>query len=114
VEDDGGITTNADRTVEIVKNAGSPWAGINLDIGNFPDDGYKQIEMCAPYATNVHFKTAVHVNKQKQPADWPRVLRILGSAGYKGYLSLEYEEEAEPATVVPKLIEKMKETIRAA
>jgi len=41
VEDDGGITTNADRTVEIVKNAGSPWAGINLDIGNFPDDGYK-------------------------------------------------------------------------
>ena len=79
-----------------MKKAASPWAGINLDIGNFPDDGYKQIEMCAPYATNVHFKTAVHVNKQKQPADWPRVLRILGAAGYKGYLSLEYEEEAGP------------------
>jgi L-ribulose-5-phosphate 3-epimerase len=114
VEDDGGITTNADRTVEIVKKAASPWAGINLDIGNFPDDGYTQIEMCAPYATNVHFKTAVHVNKQKQPADWPRVLRILGAAGYKGYLSLEYEEEEDPATIVPKLIGKMKETIRTA
>ena len=114
VEDDGGITTNADRTVEIVKKAGSPWAAINLDIGNFPDDGYKQIEMCAPFATNVHFKTAVHVNKQKQPADWPRVLGILGAAGYKGYLSLEYEEEQDPLTIVPKLIEKMKETIRAA
>jgi L-ribulose-5-phosphate 3-epimerase len=114
VEDDGGITTNADRTVEIVKKAASPWTGINLDIGNFPDDGYTQIEMCAPYATNVHFKTAVHVNKQKQPADWPRVLKILGSAGYKGYLSLEYEEEQDPMTVVPKLIEKMKETIRAS
>jgi L-ribulose-5-phosphate 3-epimerase len=113
VEDDGGITTNADRTVEIVKKAASPWAGINLDIGNFPDDGYKQIEMCAPYATNVHFKTAVHVNKQKQPADWPRVLNILGAAGYKGYLSLEYEEEQEPLTVVPTLIRKMKETIQA-
>ena len=25
VEDDGGITTNADRTVEIVKKADSPW-----------------------------------------------------------------------------------------
>jgi L-ribulose-5-phosphate 3-epimerase len=113
VEDDGGITTNADRTVEIVKKAASPWAGINLDIGNFPDDGYNQIEMCAPYATNVHFKTAVHVNKQKQPADWPRVLKILGAAGYKGYLSLEYEEEQEPLTVVPALIRKMKETIQA-
>ena len=113
VEDDGGITTNADRTVEIVKKAASPWAGINLDVGNFPDDGYSQIEMCAPYATNVHFKTAVRVNKQRQPADWPRILKILGAAGYKGYLSLEYEEEQEPLTVVPKLIQKMKETIQA-
>jgi len=48
IEDDGGITTNADRTVEIVKKTDSEWAGINLDIGNFPDDAYEQIEMCAP------------------------------------------------------------------
>jgi sugar phosphate isomerase/epimerase len=114
VEDDGGITTNADRTVEIVTKAASPWAGINLDIGNFPDNGYEQIGMCAPYATNVHFKTAVHMNKQKTPADWPRVLKILGAAGYRGYLSLEYEEEEDPLNVVPKLIARLKETIAAA
>jgi sugar phosphate isomerase/epimerase len=114
VEDDGGITTNADRTVEIVTKAASPWVGINLDIGNFPDNGYEQIAMCAPHATNVHFKTAVRVNKQKQEADWPRVLKILGAAGYQGYLSLEYEEEADPVNVVPRLIAKMRETIRAA
>ena len=114
VEDDGGITTNADRTVEIVKKAASPWAGVNLDIGNFPDKGYEQIAMCAPYATNVHFKTAVQVNKKKEPADWPRVLKILGSAGYRGYLALEYEEETDPVRIVPELIAKMKETIRAA
>jgi len=113
VEDDGGITTNADRTVEIVKKAGSPWAGINLDIGNFPDNGYEQIEMCAPYATNVHFKTAVHINKKKEPADWPRVLKILAAAGYQGYLALEYEEEEDPVRIVPELIAKMRETIRA-
>jgi sugar phosphate isomerase/epimerase len=114
VEDDGGITTNADRTVEIVTKAASPWVGINLDIGNFPDNGYEQIAMCAPHATNVHFKTAVRVNKQKQEADWPRVLKILGAAGYQGYLSLEYEEEADPVNIVPRLIAKMRETIRAA
>jgi sugar phosphate isomerase/epimerase len=114
VEDDGGITTNADRTVEIVSKAASPWAGINLDIGNFPDNAYEQIAMCAPYATNVHFKTNVRVNKQRQEADWPRVLKILGGAGYQGYLSLEYEEEADPVNIVPKLIAKMRETIRTA
>jgi L-ribulose-5-phosphate 3-epimerase len=114
VEDDGGITTNADRTVEIVKKADSPWVGINLDIGNFPDDAYAQIAMCAPYATNVHFKAEVHVQGTRQPADWPRVLKILGAAGYQGYLSLEYESTDDPITVVPKLIGKMKDTIRAA
>jgi L-ribulose-5-phosphate 3-epimerase len=114
VEDDGGLTTNADRTVEIVQKAGSPWAGINLDVGNFPDDAYHQIEMCAPYATNVHFKAEVHVDRKSQPADWPRILKILGNAGYQGYLALEYESTDAPLTAVPKLVAKMREVIRGA
>ncbi len=114
VEDDGGLTTNADRTVEIVKKADSPWVGINLDIGNFPNDGYNQIEMCAPHATNVHFKSQVHVDHQSQPADWPRVLKILGKAGYRGYLALEYEANEDPVTIVPKLIAKMRAVIAEA
>lgn len=111
IEDDGGLTTNADRTVEIVKKVDSPWAGINLDIGNFPDDSYAQIQMCAPFATNVHFKSELRVNRQKQPADWPRVLNILGSAGYRGYLALEYELEDDPLNAVPRLVSKMREAI---
>ena len=114
VEDDGGITTNADRTVEIATKAASPWVGINLDIGNFPDNAYEQIAMCAPYATNVHFKTTVRVNKQRQDADWPRVLKILGGAGYQGYLSIEYEREEDAVATMPKLIARLRETIRAA
>ncbi len=114
VEDDGGLTTNADRTVEIFKKTDSPWVGINLDIGNFPTDGYSQIEMCAPYATNVHFKSQVHVEHQSQPADWPRVLKILGAAGYRGYLALEYEANENPLTVVPQLVAKMRTVIAEA
>jgi len=114
VEDDGGITTNADRTVEIVKKTGSEWAGINLDVGNFPDDPYTQIEMCAPYATNVHFKSRVRVNHREEPADWPRILKIMGNAGYRGYLALEYELEDDPMSNVPKLVAKMREAISAA
>lgn len=114
VEDDGGITTNADRTVEIVKGAASPWVGINLDIGNFPNNAYSQVEMCAPYATNVHFKSQVHLDHQAQPADWARILKILGNAGYRGYLALEYEATDDPLVAVPRLIAKMREVIRAA
>jgi L-ribulose-5-phosphate 3-epimerase len=114
VEDDGGITTNADRTVEIVKKADSPWAGINLDVGNFPNDAYHQIEMCAPYATNVHFKSQVHIDHKSQPADSARILKILGNAGYRGYLAIEYELEEDPLHAVPQLVSKLREAIRTA
>ena len=114
VEDDGGITTNAERTVEIVKKADSPWVGINLDIGNFPDDGYRQIEMCAPYATNVHFKSEVHVAKKAEATDMGRVLGILSKAGYRGYLALEYEAAGDPKVEVPKLIAQMRQAIGQA
>ena len=112
VEDDGGITTNADRTVEIVRKAGSPWVGINLDIGNFRDDAYTQIAMCAPYATNVHFKAQVTVDHQRQAPDIPRILKILDKAGYKGYLAVEYEETGDPLIAVPKIISQIREAIR--
>jgi sugar phosphate isomerase/epimerase len=111
VEDDGGITTNADRTVEIVKKADSQWVGINLDIGNFPDDGYRQIEMCAPYATNVHYKSEVHVAKKGEPTDAARVLGILTKAGYRGYLALEYEAAGDPKMEVSKLIGQMRQAM---
>ncbi len=114
VEDDGGITTNANRTVEIVSKAGSQWAGINLDIGNFPDDAYTQIEMCAPYATNVHFKSEVHVDHKGQPVDIPRILKILGNAGYHGYLAIEYEARDDPRTAVPKWVSMLREAIGKA
>jgi L-ribulose-5-phosphate 3-epimerase len=114
VEDDGGITTNAERTVEIVKKADSPWVGINVDIGNFPDDGYRQIEMCAPYATNVHFKSEVHVAKKAEATDIGRVLGILSKAGYRGYLALEYEAAGDPKVEVPKLIAQMRQAIGQA
>jgi sugar phosphate isomerase/epimerase len=114
VEDDGGITTNADRTVEIVKKTASPWVGVNLDVGNFPDNGYAQIEMCAPYATNVHFKSNVHVDRQPQPADFARILAILGRAGYRGYLALEYESNGDARKAVPELIAQMRAAIQAA
>ncbi len=111
LEDDGGIWTTAGPPLEVVKKVDSVWAGINLDVGNFRDNAYSQIEQCAPYATNVHLKTAVHMNGASEPADWPRVLKLLGAAGYRGYLALEYEATEDPVSTVPKLVSKLRESI---
>ena len=108
VEDDGGLTTTAEPTVEIVKRVNSPSVGINLDTGNFPKNGYSQTALCLPYATNVHFKVRVaDESGNKQEADWPRLAGMFREAGYKGFLSLEYEEDGNAATAVPPLLEKL-------
>ena len=58
IEDDGGITDFAKETIEIVRHADSPYAGMNLDTGNFrPPKVYDQIEMSIPYAVSTHIKT---------------------------------------------------------
>ena len=114
VEDDGGITTTAEQTIEIVRKADSPWVGVNLDIGNFPNDAYRQIEICAPLASNVHFKSHVQMDGRRQAADWPKILGILRNARYRGYLALEYELNEDARTAVPRLIARMRETIRTS
>jgi len=107
VEDDGAFTTDAERLVRIVKQVDSPWLGINLDVGNFPTDAYRRIEICAPYAVNVHLKDTVRENGKSEPADWERLLKILAPV-YRGYLSLEYEGRDDPHTAVPQLIAKLR------
>jgi len=100
VEDDAGLTVDAEPTVEIVKQAASPWVGINADSGNLRRNGYAQFEMLLPYATSIHLKTEVTTaDGKKEPADWPRLLNMIGKAGYKGYIGLEYEGNDAQADV---------------
>jgi sugar phosphate isomerase/epimerase len=112
LEDDGGITDFAKETIEIVKRTGSPWAGMNLDIGNFrPPAVYDQIEMSIPYAVSTHIKTEVALDdgKTRAPADWDRVFRMFAARGFRGYMGLEYEASDDPATAVPGYLRRLKE-----
>lgn len=113
VEDDGGLTTTAEPTVAIVKQADSPWVGINLDTGNFPKNGYSQVALCIPYAVNVHFKEKIATDGgTKESADFDRLIKMFVEGGYKGYVSLEYESEESPDTAVPRLSADLKRAVR--
>ena len=112
VEDDGGLTTTAEPTVAIVKQTASPWAGINVDSGNVPRNGYAQFEMMLPYTTSVHLKSQIADEEgRKEPADWDRLLRMLGRAGYKGHVGLEYEA-ADAEAKVPHLAAELRSAVR--
>ena len=112
VEDDGGITDFAKDTIEIVKRADSPWAGMNLDIGNFrPPKVYEQIEMSIPYAVSTHVKTTVALDDGggRAPCDWDRVFVMFSNHGFRGYMGLEYEAAEDPAVAVPRHLRRLKE-----
>jgi len=113
VEDDGGITEFAKETIEIVTRANSPWAGMNLDIGNFrPPKVYDQIEQSIPHAVSTHIKTTVALDSGtgREPFDLDRVFAMFAKHGYKGYMGLEFEATEEDSIVaVPKYLRRLKE-----
>jgi L-ribulose-5-phosphate 3-epimerase len=112
VEDDGGITSFAKETIEIVKRADSPWAGMNLDIGNLrPPKVHDQIEMSIPYAVSTHIKTefAQDDGKTRGPFDWDRIFTMFAAHGYRGYMGLEYEASEDPIAAVPGHLRRLKE-----
>lgn len=112
VEDDGGITTAAGPTIEIVRQTASPWAGINADSGNLRVDGYAGFATMLPYATSVHLKTTiVGESGRKEKADWRRLLTMIGKSGYRGYVGLEYEED-NAAAEVPRLVGDLRAAVR--
>lgn len=112
LENHGGITERADRIIQIVRKVDSPWVGINLDTGNFDTDVLSQIEKCVPYAANVQVKAEMRQPDGKRaPQDWSKIISMLRSGGYKGYLALEYEAKEPAPTAVPRLMKKLQSMI---
>jgi sugar phosphate isomerase/epimerase len=112
LEDDGGITDFAKDSIEIIKRADSPWARLNLDIGNLrPPAVYDQIDLAIPYAITSHIKTELTLDdgKTHAPFDWDRVFKMFAAHHYRGYMGLEYEAEGDPATEVPVHLRRLKE-----
>jgi len=103
IENHGGITLKAYNIVQIMKGLGNTrYAGINVDVGNFREDPYEQIEMCMPYATHAHIKPT-YGHYPRKTLDLDRVFQIFAKAGYKGFMLVEYEtDEDEPLTEVRK------------
>lgn len=113
IENHGGITEKAERIIQIVKAADSPWVGINLDTGNFQSRAFAQMEMCIPYAVNVQVKSEMRNDDgTRTPQDWERVAQMLVKGGYRGYLALEYEAKEPAATAVPRLLRKLADLVR--
>jgi sugar phosphate isomerase/epimerase len=110
LENHGGIVSTADQLLSIVREIDSEWFGVNWDSGNFrSEDAYGELEAIAPYAVTAQIKTKVG----GKPADLARVVKILKDVNYRGWVSLEYEDEEEPKVAVPRYLAELRKLIQA-
>jgi sugar phosphate isomerase/epimerase len=106
IESHYGITSKASNILAILRRVDSPYAGCNLDISNFPEDPYSQVEALVPYATNTHIRE--WYGKQRQPLDLDRMWQFFAKGGYQGFMSVEYENEEDALTGVPRLVDQVR------
>jgi sugar phosphate isomerase/epimerase len=113
LENHGGLTATCDQILALVKAVKHDWFGVNLDTGNFhTPDPYGDLSRLAPYAVTVQIKTEIQrAGRPKEDADLKRLLDILRSANYRGYVALEYEAAEDPKTAVPRHIETLRKLI---
>jgi sugar phosphate isomerase/epimerase len=110
LENHGGVVAEPDSLLEIVQAVKSEWFGVNLDTGNFHGvDPYADLARCAPYAVTAQVKVEMQAKGgPKQEADFGRLVRLLKDAGYRGYVTLEYEAAEAPLTAVPRYLDRLR------
>ena len=115
LENHGYLTETAAEVLDILAAVNHEWLGLNLDTGNFKSEPYKSMDMVMAKTLTLHAKTEVPTEdgSGREPADYPRIVRILRDANYRGYLSLEYEGEEDAKTGVPKYLAKLREAMNA-
>lgn len=117
IEDHGHLTETADDVLKIIDKVNHEWLGLNLDTGNFRvKDPYAEMAKAAPRMITSHTKAQVlgPDGKNKEPADYARIIKVFREANYRGYISLEYEDKEDPKTGVPKQLKRIREAIDAA
>jgi hypothetical protein len=107
VENHGSVTSDADWLVDVMKQVNMENVGLLPDFGNFcithpwgtiqegcdeKYDIYKGIQQMLPYAKGVSAKTYDFDGNGEQPLlDYKRLLGIVKSSGFKGYIGVEFE-----------------------
>lgn len=100
LENHWGLTATAAGTLRIHDEVSSPWLKLVLDTGNFihADDMYAEMAKMFHDLVLVHAKTYAGGSMYfgDFEVDYERLARMLRDAGYRGYVSIEFEGNAMP------------------
>lgn len=114
LENHWGLGRTAAGVMRIVEAIDSPWLQVTLDTGNFLEDAQPQMERLAPRCCLVQAKTYDGGGKwYTLDIDYPWVAAMLARHGYQGWVSLEFEGQADPEEAVPASLARLRAAFAA-
>lgn len=99
IENHGGLSSDPDILVRLMKQVNLPNFGLLPDFGNFygKTDRYEAVAKMMPWAKGVSFKCwEFGPDGKETKLDMDRLMKIVKDAGYRGYVGIEYEGEKTP------------------
>jgi sugar phosphate isomerase/epimerase len=106
LENHWGLARTPEGLLRIVNAINSPWLQVLLDTGNFLEDPYDKLEMCAPKTVFIQAKTYYGGGLwYSLDLDYPRIAGIMRKHNFRGYVSLEFEGNEDYKTAIPKSLE---------
>lgn len=94
IENHVGVSLYPDPIVQVIKQVGLPNLGTLPDSGNWPKDvdRYDAESKLMPFAKGVSCKFwDFGPGGEETTIDIPRLMKIVGDAGYSGWIGIEYE-----------------------
>lgn len=98
VENHGGLSSHGGWLAGVMKKVNLPNCGTLPDFGNFQIkegemyDRYKGVAEMMPFAKAVSAKSNDFDDQGNEiHTDYPRMLKLVSDAGYRGYVGIEYE-----------------------
>lgn len=119
VENHGGLSSNGKWLTEVMKKVGNKRCGTLPDFGNFrlgnnqEYDRYVGVTEMMAFAKGVSAKSHDFDDKGDEThTDYYRMMKIVGDAGYTGFVGIEYEgsklSEADGIKATKKLLDKIR------
>ncbi|MBY0506344.1 MAG: sugar phosphate isomerase/epimerase [Bryobacteraceae bacterium] len=94
IENHGGVSSQPEVVVSLMKKVNAPNFGTLPDFGNFPKeiDRYDAVKQLMPHAKGVSFKCFdFDAAGRETTIDMDKMMGIVEAAGYRGYVGIEYE-----------------------
>ena len=101
----------AEQVNKIIEAVNSPWLGLILDTGSYRVlDPYEEIAR-SKHVVNWQIKEKVFLNGTEVDTDMNKLISIIKSSGYKGYLPIETLGDGDPKIKVKAMFEKLNNAI---